>query len=249
MRFVVLVTALAMPAVSYLSQTGMLGPDNGEISNRYPTLLVAAGYAFAIWGLIFLLDIAVGAIFASKRGDDPTLRRVAPAIAAGFALTGAWSPVFTLQLFWVALAIIWVAFGTLAWAAVQLSRAPGEPSRSRTIVRVAISLHAGWLSLAAFLNIAQVLTWQQIPEALTWSLVLYAAAAAVLLGLNQRMRGNLAYAAAALWGLAAVYVKQSGHDLPGSDTAAWVAVGIAVLLAAQTITLRVRAGGATAGPA
>ena len=32
---------------------GVFGPDNGTVSGQYPTLLVAAGYAFAIWGLIF----------------------------------------------------------------------------------------------------------------------------------------------------------------------------------------------------
>jgi hypothetical protein len=37
-----------------------------------------------------------------------------------------------------------------------------------------------------------------------------------------------------------VYVKQSASSLAGADTAAWMAVGIAVLLAAQTVWLRMR---------
>lgn len=58
MRLLLLLCALAMPLVAWLSQTGAFGPDQAEISNRYPTLLVAAGYAFSVWGLIFLLDVA-----------------------------------------------------------------------------------------------------------------------------------------------------------------------------------------------
>ena len=58
MRWIVLLAALAMPLVAWLSQTGQFGPTNGAISDRYPTLLVAAGYAFSIWGLIFLWDVA-----------------------------------------------------------------------------------------------------------------------------------------------------------------------------------------------
>jgi hypothetical protein len=81
--------------------------------------------------------------------------------------------------------------------------------------------------------------WLPADDQLPWSLALFAVAAIVLLALNHRMRGNLAYVAAALWALAAVYVKQSGHDLPGADTAAWVAVAIAVALAVQTLWLRV----------
>lgn len=239
MRFVLLLASIAMPAMSYLSQTGWLGPDNGTISNRYPTLLVAAGYAFAIWGVIFLLDLALG-VAALRKPEDDTLRRTTPAVITGFVLTGLWSPVFTLQRFWLALAIIWLALGAMAWSAVQLARAEGPPSKTRSLATVAVSLHAGWLSLAAFLNLAQVLTANEVGGAVGWSMGLYALAAGLLLGLNHRMRGNVAYAVAALWGLAAVFVKQRGHDLEGSDLAAWVAVAVAAVLALQTVALRAR---------
>ena len=105
-------------------------------------------------------------------------------------------------------------------------------------------MHAGWLSLAAFLNLAQVIVaYRLLPtdSMLGWSLVLFAAAALVLLLLNARMRGNVDYTAAAVWGLIGVYVQQSGWDVPGASTAAWVALAIAVVLAAQTAWLRLRA--------
>jgi hypothetical protein len=105
---------------------------------------------------------------------------------------------------------------------------------------LSLSLHAGWLSLAAFLNLAQVIVAYDlapVDRQLPWSLALFALAAALLLALNQRMRGNVAYAAAALWGLVAVYVKQSGHALAGADVAAWTALAIAALLAVQTALL------------
>jgi hypothetical protein len=244
MRFVLLLASIAMPAMAYLSQTGWLGPTNGEISNRYPTLLVAAGYAFAIWGLIFTLDLLLGIAVAVREPDDAAVRRVGPAVIAGFLLTGIWSPIFTLERFWLALAIIWVALGTMAWSAVQLARAPGERGRLRSLATIAISLHAGWLSLAAFLNTAQVMVAHEVPGAVGWSMGLYGAAAALLLGLNHRMGGNPAYAAAALWGLGAVYVKQSGHALEGSTVAAWVALAIAVVLGLQTVGLGFRRKGA-----
>lgn len=57
---------------------------------------------------------------------------------------------------------------------------------------------------------------------------------------NLRMRGNIDYVIAALWALIAVYVKQSGNDLPGTQTAAWVALGIGVVLALQTVMVRRR---------
>lgn len=237
MRFLVLLFAIAMPVVSWFSQQDAFGPDNGTISDRYPTLLVAAGYAFAVWGLIFVLDLVFA--FWQLRRQAMLPARVRGFAAAGFALTAAWMPVFSQQVFWLALLVIWAALGCLLAAMLGAQR--GQAS---LVARVPLSLHAGWLSLAAFLNTAQVIVayrWLDTGDMLGWSLGLFALAAALLLVVNQRMRGNLAYAAVALWGLAAVYVKQSQAALPGADIASWTALGIAGVLALQTVVLRLRA--------
>ena len=116
-----------------------------------------------------------------------------------------------------------------------------------------LSLHAGWLSLAAFLNLAQVIVAYRLAstsEQLPWSLVLFGLAALMLLMVNLRMRGNIDYVIAALWALVAVYVKQSDSGMAGAQVAAWVAIAIAVVLALQTVLLRRRyAGGLLPNPA
>ena len=246
MRLLVLLTALAMPIVAWLSNTGAFGPDQGTISDRYPTLLVAAGYAFSIWSLIFLLDLAYAAWqMSGMRRRDPTLARIAPAAALGFALTTVWMPLFSQQLFAACLLVIFGALSCLAWCAVQLSRDP-VPMRGQLVFAwLPLSLHAGWLTLASFLNFAQVLVaYEVVPVEgqLPATLVLYAGAAVVLLAFNHRMHGNLAYAAAALWALAAVYVRQSGNPLPGAGLSAWMALLLAGVLCAQTAMLRLRSG-------
>lgn len=242
MRLPVLFAALLMPAVAWFSQQGYFGPDNGQISDRYPTLLVAAGYAFSIWGVIFLLDLlfALWQLRARLR-DQPTLQRLRPAAAAGFTLTALWMPIFSQQWFWLALAVIWLALACLAWCAVQLARDPAPPPGQALWAKLALSLHAGWLSLAAFLNTAQVaVAYRLLPadDMLAWSLVLFAAAALLIAWLNARMRGNSGYVAAVLWGLAGVYLKQSGSALAGAQVAAWCALAIAAALLAQTVWLR-----------
>ena len=244
MRVLVLLFALLMPAVAWMSNAGLFGPDNATISNQHPTLLVAAGYAFAIWGLIFAWDVGFALWQLRARGNEALLARVRPAAAAGFALSALWMPVFSLQVFWLALLIIWASFACLAYAAIVLSRDQAPSPQQRWWAWAPLSLHAGWLSLAAFLNTAQVIVAYRLlstGQMLGWSLVLFAAAAVVLLALNARMRGNLGYVLAAVWGLAAVYVKQSQWALPGAHAAAWVALAIAALLVAQSVWLWARA--------
>ena len=254
MRLLVVLLAIAMPVVAWLSNSGRFGPDNGTVSDRYPTLLVAAGYAFAIWGVIFLLDLAYAAWQATgERRRDDTVAHVAPWAAAGFALTTAWMPLFSMGQFWLCLAIIFGAAFCLVRCALILSR-DRTPQRGQWMwAWTPLSLHAGWVSLAAFLNLAQVIVaYKLLPThaMLGWSLVLMALAAAVLLLANARMRGNIDYAIAAVWGLVAVYVKQSGWDLPGAGTAAWAALAIAAVLAIQTLLLRRRyPGGLLPNPA
>ena len=97
MRWLVLLLSLAMPVVSWFSQQGAFGATNGAISDQYPTLIVAAGYAFAIWGLIFLWDVAFGVWQAfSRQAAAPPLARIRPWAAAGFALTAIWMPAIRL---------------------------------------------------------------------------------------------------------------------------------------------------------
>ncbi|MCD9028843.1 hypothetical protein LDO26_11560 [Luteimonas sp. BDR2-5] len=240
MRLLVLLLSIAMPLVGWLSQTGAFGPDQGTVSGRYPTLLIAAGYAFSVWGLIFLLDLLYGVWQATgARRNDPLLARIAPAAALGFFLTAIWMPLFSAGLFWLCLLVIFGALAALAWCALQLSR-PGAAT-GRRVAWLALSIHAGWLSLAAFLNLAQtIVAYRLLPtgDMLGWSLALWALAAALLLALNARMRGNIAYLAIALWGLVAVHIQQSQSTLPGAAVSAWVAVAIAVAIAAQTAWLR-----------
>lgn len=241
MRFLVLALALAMPLVGWLSNTGLLGPTNGEISDRYPTLIVAAGYAFAIWGPIFLLDAVFGIAQVRVREPGTRLLRIRVLTAAGFALTSLWMVVFTLQWFWLALAIIWGSLGCMLAAAWLASHTRGH-RRGPWWQWLPLSLHAGWVSLAAFLNVAQVVVafrLLSVERMLPWTLVLFALAGVLLLAVVVKLRGNPWYALAAVWGLLGVHAKQQASALPGADMAASVALAMAVLVALAALAAAV----------
>lgn len=247
MRFIVPLVALAMPAVAWLSQRGVFGPDPATLSARYPTLLIAAGYAFAIWGLIFALDVAYAAWFALDRRDggspvERRIRRAARWATGGFAFSALWMIVFAQQWFGVALVVIWSALGCMLMAAHAVS---GSRHAAPPLLAAALPLHAGWLSLAAMLNTAQVIVayqWLPITDMLPWTGLLWLAAAALLLTVNPWLRAPAAYAGAALWGLAGVVVAQSQSALRGASESAGLAALLGIALLAQTVWLR-RHGG------
>jgi hypothetical protein len=228
--------------IAWFSQRGYFGPTNGAVSDRYPTLIVAAGYAFSIWGVIFLLDLIFAVWQLRRHPHDSVVQRIRPAVALGFGLTASWMIVFSQQWFWLSLAIIWLALACLLGSVTLLSRA--DPAgRHALAARLPLSLHAGWLSLAAFLNLAQVIVaFRLLPtdQMLGWSAVLLAIAGVLLLVFNHLMHGNIGFGAAAVWGLAGVYVKQSASALPGADQMAWFAAGLALALIVQTMWLVLR---------
>lgn len=237
MKYLVALFAWLMPLIGWLSNTGVFGPTNGAISDQYPTLIVAAGYAFSIWGVIFLLDVIYGTWQLSERGTDARARALRPWTAAAFALTSAWMIVFSLQWFWLALAIIWTSLACLVYVAWRLSKSV-RYATAPWWQWVPLSLHAGWVSLAAFLNIAQVIVAYKllsVTHMLPWTLVLFALVAVLLLIALANMRGNPWYAVAAIWGLIGVYVKQRSSALPGAPEAAHVALALAVFVAAFSI--------------
>lgn len=242
MKYLVALFAWSMPVVAWLSNTGVFGPTNGEISNRYPTLIVAAGYAFSIWGVIFLLDLIYGTWQLADRVVDARARVLRPYTAAAFALTSAWMIVFSLHLFWLALAIIWLSLACLWYAAWCFSNSL-RFAPARRWEWVPLSLHAGWVSLAAFLNVAQVIVaFRLLPTTnmLPWTLVLFALTALLLLASIAVMRGNPWYALAAVWGLVGVYVKQRHAQLAGAGTASLVAIALAVLVVLWTAWFQFR---------
>lgn len=228
-----------MPLVAWLSNTGVFGPTNGEISDRYPTLIVASGYAFSIWGVIFLLDVMYGTRQLFERGVDARARALRPYTAITFALTSAWMIVFSLQLFWLALAIIWVSLACILYAAWQVSNSARD-APAPWWQWMPLSLHAGWMSLAAFLNIAQVIVaFRLLPtvDMLPWTLALFVLLAILLIGAIASMRGNPWYALPAVWGLVGVYSKQHASVLPGAPMAGAIALALAVVVALLCIAL------------
>jgi hypothetical protein len=113
------------------------------------------------------------------------------------------------------------------------------------LAAVPLALHAGWLSLAAFVNTAQVISAQGLlagTAPLVWSVVLWVGAAVLALSVLRALgSGRLspwAYVAALVWGLVAVAVRQSASTAEGGAVSAAIALLLAIVLVAQTLWLR-----------
>src|SRR5699024_10282923 len=82
---------------------GLLGSRVGDVADQFTSPVTPAGYAFAIWGLIYLatLVFAVYQALPAQRDDRVLSRAGWPAALAFFANT-LWVPTFQAEWFWTA---------------------------------------------------------------------------------------------------------------------------------------------------
>lgn len=153
-RWALPVAVLACLYVNYLYNAnppeGAL--SNGAMSARHPTLLTPAGYAFSIWGVIFLglVVYTVWQWLPAQRGARLPLA-LNSLLTRAVVMTTAWTLVFSYELIGSSLTVMLLILLLLSQAygrarqLVLLRAAPGWPVWF-------LSFYLGWIILATVLN-------------------------------------------------------------------------------------------------
>lgn len=156
----VAVTAVAQVAASPLT-TLALGPssETGAISDANKSPITPAGYAFAIWGLIYLGCLALAAyqLLPSQR-ERAVHRRTGWWLTAAFAASAVWVPIFGGRVIWlseIVIILLVALLGVACWRATRTGPAAG--TAERVLLRLPATLYLGWATLAAAAGFATTL--------------------------------------------------------------------------------------------
>lgn len=244
-RLIVLGAAIAAIVIGY-SQTAIgWGQTPAEFSADSDATLRVAGYAFAIWGLIYawLLVYAVRQALPAT-GESKLLTRLGWPSALALAGIGLW--VVAAAFDWE-LATIGLIFGSLLVLLVPLLanardiRALPGRDRDRWMAVWPLAMLAGWLSIAAPVNLVTVLTGNgALPDPLSptvWAMLAIVVVAVVAVLVTARLR-LLAFALPVAWGLGGVFVAEQTRN-PGLAVFA-VGAAVAVLAASAVLLWRAR---------
>lgn len=199
----VLVAALLFAASPWFSQ-GFNGfePDQFPVPQDNPPVQ-PAGYAFSIWGLIYLWLIAGSAFGLIKRHDDPDWAAMRPPLFLSLAVGATWLPVATLSPV-VATILIWVMLGT---AMVSLFRV-GDTDRWWQQAPVAI--YAGWLTAASSVSIGLLLAGYGVMPQTLAAIVALVIGLAIALIAQYRLHRAPEYGITVIWALVGVIVANTG---------------------------------------
>jgi hypothetical protein len=236
----VLVVAVTEVVASPLT-TVALGPSSntGAISDANTSPVTPAGYAFAIWALIYLgaLALAVYQLLPHQRVRQ-VHRRTGWWLAAAFLASTIWVPVFGSRTIWLSQVIIVVLVGCLSVVTVRLTRlGPAESTAERLLLRLPVTVYLGWATLATFAGFGVTLRSLGMPARAGWvtwlSVGLLVLAAVLSTALVSRETAAAGFAFTSCWALLAVAVAT--YETPVRVVALLALAVILVGLAARTV--------------
>ncbi len=218
----VLVAAVLFAASPWFT-SGFNGfePDQFPVPQDNPPVQ-PAGYAFSIWGLIYLWLIA-GAVFGLlRRSDDPDWAPMRPPLVVSLAIGATWLPVATMSPV-AATVLIWAMLGA---AFASLFRV-GDTDRWWQQAPVAI--YAGWLTAASSVSIGLLLGGYGILPETVAAIVALGLGLAIALVAQYRLHRAPEYGITVIWALVAVIVANTGPL--NAAVAGLCVIGIIAILA------------------
>ncbi|RZK68834.1 MAG: tryptophan-rich sensory protein, partial [Pedobacter sp.] len=159
-----LITIILAVWAGYYVNSGANGmTDMKTMSDRYENLLTPAGYAFSIWGLIYLGLVIFGIYQASglfsKKGNSDVAAKTGIWFIVANLCNAAWVFAFSYEQIGLTVLIMIVIFIALL-RIVQIHNLERWDAEFKTIAFLwwPISLYFGWINVALIANIACYLT-------------------------------------------------------------------------------------------
>eukprot|EP00535_Pseudo-nitzschia_heimii_P001126 CAMPEP_0197173288 /NCGR_PEP_ID=MMETSP1423-20130617/277_1 /TAXON_ID=476441 /ORGANISM="Pseudo-nitzschia heimii, Strain UNC1101" /LENGTH=331 /DNA_ID=CAMNT_0042622083 /DNA_START=62 /DNA_END=1057 /DNA_ORIENTATION=- len=144
-------------AASYgCSRAGL--PDNGELSDKYQTLITPAPYAFAIWGIIFTAELVwtIAQLTPTYRSHPLVVKGVGYGFAQACVAQAAWTVAFSLERIALSVVAMHLILIPLVRIVRETKNLPATTTTTTTggywLLKFPFQIHASWILCATFLN-------------------------------------------------------------------------------------------------
>ncbi len=182
------------------------------------------GYAFAIWGVIYLW-LLVGLGFGVwKRREDEAWHAMRLALIPSLGVGAVWLAVAVASPVWASV-LIWIMLIT---ALVALFR---SPAHDRWFAALPVGLYAGWLSAASCVSLGLLAAGYGYLDSTTAALAAIFLALVIASAVQSQLKRAPSYGIAVIWALVAVVVQNFAQP---NMTVAALAAGGAVALCVPT---------------
>ncbi len=200
-------------AVNYVSNTGMLnGNTMKTISDKYDNYFTPAGYAFSIWGLIYLgllgFVIYTAANVNKQHNSNAVLLQVKWWFVISCLANSLWVIAWLSDYIGLSVIIMSIIFISLFNIIVNTGASLGRhPFKTHLLVFWPFAIYFGWISVAFIANTAAYLTatgWDGSGISdINWTVIMIAAAGLVNILVIWTRRLHL-FGAVGIWALLAI---------------------------------------------
>jgi hypothetical protein len=201
-----------------VSDFGGFDPDQFPIPQIDPPVQ-PAGYAFAIWGVIYLWLIIGTGFGLWKRRDDALWHPMRIALIPSLAVGTIWLAVALKSPVWAAI-LIWIM---LISALIALFR---SPTQDRWFAAFPLGLYAGWLSAASCVSLGLLAAGYGYLDETTAALAALFLALVMASALQSQLGRAPSYGIGVIWALVAVVVQNLGVNSTVSALAAGGALAL-----------------------
>lgn len=208
-----------------LAATGTIGGvATNVISDRHPTVLTPAGYAFAIWSLIYagMIAFSVYQLLPSKREYFSGVRRV---YIVSCVLNCAWLYLWSQEQLALCSLVIALLLASLAY----INRRLATPTSTGEywFGKAPFGIYFGWVTAASLVNLMIALVANGLPmgyqEYFGAVFILLAGILAIAVRISIT---NYMFPLAIAWAVTAIAVKQSGKTMIVAVSAAAVIMSL-----------------------
>lgn len=189
-----------------------------------------AGYAFAIWSVIYLWLIVHAGFGLVKRAADPAWDITRRPLTVAIALGALWLAIANDAPLMATLAI-WIMQAT-ALTAFLLA----DPARDRWMLSAPLAIFAGWLTAAAAVSLGVVIAGYGLMSDTAAAILMLVLVLLIAVVAQSRRPQMPLYGLTVLWALGGVIAA----NWTANSTVAYVACAGAVVIAAATLTLALR---------
>lgn len=204
---------------AFVPNFGGFAPDQFPVPQIDPPVQ-PKGYAFAIWGLIYLWLLVGLGYGLWKRRDDGQWHAMRLALIPSLAVGSIWLAVAVASPVWASV-LIWIM---LVSALVALFRSPVHDT---WFAALPLGLYAGWLSAASCVSLGLLAAGYGYLDASTAALAAIFLALVIASAVQSQLRRAPSYGLAVIWALVAVVVQNMGSN---ATVAALAAGGAMALL-------------------
>lgn len=211
-----LLSVVLVIVVNYISQViEFNGVTIGEMSRRYDNLFTPAGYAFSIWGIIFLLLLVYGVyqvrMAYSDKDTSNGIARTGPWFILANLLNCTWVIIFAYDHTGLSvLVMLGILFSLIKIILNTNMERWDAPIGIIAFIWWPICIYSGWIAVATIANVSAYLSkigWEGGPlSEISWTITMIIVATLVNLLIIYR-RNMREFALVGIWALLAIFIR------------------------------------------